>query len=272
MGFDRRYHGGCVVGRGARCRIVELRADPDWRWPRADRARRTRGAGPGNNNFVARHAHQATLQARLAQSASASAFLVELEDILSNVLRALAFTPVCAPADAVRFAHNVETLAVCEFEIDDQSGEDLAVGLQHLRAMDAIIDVIQAPVFGKKGRMAVHVRILTRPATVDAVIAACLDQTSTLGVRHYAVQRTSLARDEGVASVLTTLESNQVEQAIRVKRVERPAGSVTRKAEMDDLAQAASTRAAREQLRRQVETPHASDDDDDDDNNGVDQR
>jgi uncharacterized protein (TIGR00299 family) protein len=192
---------------------------------------------------------------------------------MSNVLRALAFTPVCAPADAVRFAHNVETLAVCEFEIDDQSGEDLAVGLQHLRAMDAIIDVIQAPVFGKKGRMAVHVRILTRPATVDAVIAACLDQTSTLGVRHYAVQRTSLARDEGVASVLTTLESNQVEQAIRVKRVERPAGSVTRKAEMDDLAQAASTRAAREQLRRQVETPHALDDDDDNDNDdGVDQR
>ena len=43
--------------------------------------------------------HQATLQARLAQSASASAFLVELEDILSNVLRA--HPPRVAPA--VRF-------------------------------------------------------------------------------------------------------------------------------------------------------------------------
>jgi uncharacterized protein (DUF111 family) len=146
---------------------------------------------------------------------------------------------------------------VCEFEVDDQSGEDLAVGMDNLRAMDAVIDVIQAPVFAKKGRMAVHIRVLTRPEALDAVVAACLNQTSTLGVRHYTVQRTSLQRAEGVAKVVSMPESKQIEQAIRVKQVIRPAGNATRKAEMDDLAQGARTRAAREDLRRQVESPHS---------------
>jgi uncharacterized protein (TIGR00299 family) protein len=172
---------------------------------------------------------------------------------MSNVLRALAFISVNAPVSA----HDDEILAVCEFEVDDQSGEDLAVGMDNLRAMDAVIDVIQAPVFAKKGRMAVHIRVLTRPEALDAVVAACLNQTSTLGVRHYTVQRTSLQRAEGVAKVVSMPESKQIEQAIRVKQVIRPAGNATRKAEMDDLAQGARTRAAREDLRRQVESPHS---------------
>jgi uncharacterized protein (TIGR00299 family) protein len=174
---------------------------------------------------------------------------------MSNVLRALAFAPVTLTP--TRGAGIAETLSVCEFEVDDQTPEDLAVGLAHLRAIDAVVDVIQAPVLGKKGRMAMHVRVLARPEALDAVLDACLDQTSTLGVRHHTVQRTSLAREEFVvAGRATRQESAGSAPAIRAKQVTRPDGNRTRKAEMDDLARVERTRAAREQLRRDVETTH----------------
>ena len=99
----------------------------------------------------------------------------------------------------------------------------------------------------------VHIRVLSRPGSLDAVIAASLNQTSTLGVRHHSVQRTSLAREEGLVA----------EHAVRFKQVTRPAGEITRKAEMDDLAQSDNSRARREQLRREVETQHAAHDDKD---------
>jgi uncharacterized protein (DUF111 family) len=180
---------------------------------------------------------------------------------MSNVLRALAFEPLLAPGSAALVPDDaiVETLVVCAFEVDDQSAEDLAVGLEHVRALDGVLDVVQAPVLAKKGRMAVHVRVLARPTALDSVIAACLDQTSTLGVRHHAVQRTSLDRDEGVATVRTGSGQPGGEHTIRVKQVIRPHGGVTRKAEMDDLAHGGGTRAAREQLRHEVETPHPED-------------
>ena len=168
---------------------------------------------------------------------------------MSNVLRALAFEKITttgtSPASTL-----VETLDVCEFEVDDQTPEDLAVGIQHLRAVEGVLDVVQAPVYGKKGRMMMHIRVLSRPGSLDAVIDASLNQTSTLGVRHHSVQRTSLARDEGLVA----------EHAVRFKQVTRPAGEITRKAEMDDLAQGDNSRATREQLRREVETQHAAQD------------
>lgn len=167
---------------------------------------------------------------------------------MSNVLRALAFEASSATVANTR----VESLEVCEFEVDDQTPEDLAVGVQHLRAIDGVLDVVQAPVYGKKGRMMVHIRVLSRPDSLDAVIAASLNQTSTLGVRHHSVQRTSLARDEGVVA----------EHAVRFKQVTRPTGELTRKAEMDDLAKSNNSRATREQLRRKVESPHAAHDED----------
>ena len=36
------------------------------------------------------------------------------------------------------------------FEVDDQSAEALAVGLEALRATDGVLDVVQLPAFGKK--------------------------------------------------------------------------------------------------------------------------
>ena len=156
---------------------------------------------------------------------------------LSNVLRVLEFAPV-APA-ALQ-----EAVAMLRFEIDDQTPEDLALGLDRLRARPGILDVVQWPVYGKKGRMLAAVQVLAEPASLDAALAAVFDETTTLGVRWSHVSRSTLARD--------TAHHGDALGTVRVKRARRPAGTVTAKAELDDLAGSAG-HAGREERRRRAE-------------------
>lgn len=140
---------------------------------------------------------------------------------VSNCLRVLAFDShpqVLAEQDHV---------AVLECEIDDQTGEDLAQAIERLRAHPAVLDVVQAPVFGKKGRMMTHVRILAKPDAVDAVMALAFDETTTIGIRQATVQRTKLNR---------TADTMVVDgRSVAIKQVERPSGP-TAKVEADDIA------------------------------------
>lgn len=158
-------------------------------------------------------------------------------DGMSNVLRALAFESVTvAPTGGTQ-----ETVAVLSFEIDDQTAEDLAVGLDRLREMNAVLDVLQMPAFGKKGRLVTALRLLVRPNAVEEVTAACFAETSTLGVRHHLEERSVLARRQ-----ITT------EDGIGVKLAERPDGQATAKAESDDLATVAG-HESRQIMRRSAE-------------------
>ena len=156
---------------------------------------------------------------------------------LSNVLRVLEFAPI-APA-ALQ-----ESVAVLRFEIDDQTPEDLALGLDRLRAQPGILDVVQWPVYGKKGRMLAAVQVLAESTSLDAALAAVFDETTTLGVRWSHVSRSTLARD--------TAHHGDALGTVRVKRARRPAGTVTAKAELDDLAGSAG-HAGREERRRGAE-------------------
>lgn len=158
---------------------------------------------------------------------------------IPNVLRVLVFDR--ARSGAVPTPARV---AVCEFEIDDQTPEDLAVALDRLRAEAGVLDIVQSPVMGKKGRLATHVRALARPETLDVVLDACFVETSTLGVRWHLVDRAVLGRADRVE----TREGREV----RVKTAIRPDGSRTEKAEIGDLADAGG-HARREGLRRTVE-------------------
>ncbi|MEE9576842.1 MAG: LarC family nickel insertion protein [Gemmatimonadota bacterium] len=159
-------------------------------------------------------------------------------DGISNVLRVLAFdeSPEGTAADRV---------AVCEFELDDQTPEDLGVAIDRLRGEPGVIDVLQAPVFGKKGRVGVHVRILANPSALETVLEACFVETSTLGVRWQIVRRAVLPREKRTDEVSGV--------RVHVKTARRPDGTITDKAAMDDLAGAGGGRAAREMLRRSVE-------------------
>lgn len=171
-------------------------------------------------------------------SGSGTGFGTRRLDGISNVLRVLGFKP-----------HNIvigrEQLAVCEFEIDDQTPEDLAVALERLRAAEGILDAIQLSAATKKGRMGARIEVLVRPERLDAALERCFLETTTLGVRWRMVERAVLERDT---------ESYQlVGREIRVKRARRPGGIATGKAEMDDLAAEGGGFAGRERLRRQVE-------------------
>jgi uncharacterized protein (TIGR00299 family) protein len=156
---------------------------------------------------------------------------------LSNCLRAL----VLDAAPAARPERS--ELAVIAFEIDDQSGEDLAMGLDRLRAEPGVRDVVQMPVLGKKGRMMAHIQALVQPESLDSAIAACFRETTTIGLRHHLVARALLDRE----AVTVASEGRPV----RVKVVDRPGGR-TAKAEADDTLDHAD-HSVRSRLRREAE-------------------
>lgn len=132
---------------------------------------------------------------------------------------------------------------VIEFEVDDQSAEDLALALDRLRARPDVYDIVQTPVLGKKGRLAVSIRLLGDPAGLDDIAAQCFEETATIGLRHRVESRIILPRESGVTRV--------DEREVRLKVVKRPS-SLSVKVEADDLA-ATPGRLAREALRRKVE-------------------
>ena len=157
---------------------------------------------------------------------------------IANGLRVLAFV---GEGSATLAAHR--DLAVVEFEVDDQSAEDLAIGLDRLRALGGVHDVVQVAVFGKKGRLATHVQILARPDALAAVTEACFRETTTIGLRTHRVDGLVLPRRQAQVAV--------GERSVRVKLVERP-GGVSGKAESEDAANVEG-HAARVRLRRQAE-------------------
>ncbi len=155
----------------------------------------------------------------------------------SNVLRVLAFQPPARPAAQ-------ERIAVLRFEVDDQTPEDLALGLERIRARADVLDVVQWPAFGKSGRMLAEVQVLAEAHALDEALAAAFDETATLGVRWSELSRSTLPRE--------IMHHEDGEGAVRVKRAVRPAGERTAKAELRDLAESAG-RAGRERRRRTAE-------------------
>ena len=157
---------------------------------------------------------------------------------VSNCLRVLAFDEAAAhPTWSER------TLSVLEFEVDDQSAEDLAIALDQLRAHPEVIDAVQAPVFGKKGRMMTHVRLLVRAGGAMAAAEAVFSETTTIGLRQHEVRGAALTRKHQEVEVGGA--------RLRVKTVVRPGGR-TAKAEADD-AQSPKGHAARAELRLTAE-------------------
>ena len=144
---------------------------------------------------------------------------------VSNCLRALVFEEAAA---AVAGPIGRRRLAVVTFEVDDQCPEDLAIGLDTIRAMQDVLDVTQGAVVGKKGRMAAHVQILAAPVELENVIAACFEETTTIGLRYQLTEGAVLSRR------LDTVETGG--EKVRVKIVDRPGGAQSAKAEAADVA------------------------------------
>ena len=145
-----------------------------------------------------------------------------------NVLRCLAFSA------QDQIMHD-ERISVITFEIDDQTAEDLAIGIDTIRQHPAVIEVYQAIVYGKKGRLLTQLQILAMPDSLESVCELCFIQTSTLGLRIADLGRKVLNR-----SIIPVGEAKT-----RVKVVKRPNNQTTAKAEIDDIAAISSSMAQR---------------------------
>lgn len=156
---------------------------------------------------------------------------------ISNVLRVLLF-------DEAPVARTDDRVGVICFEIDDQTAEDLAVGIDALRMHEGVLDVLQVPAFGKKGRMVVQVQVLCRQDVLTGVIDACFTQTTTLGLRWSVTARTKLTRQMAVA------ESGN--ESLAVKIVERPDGRTTAKSDVEEVRNRGG-HGERQQRRRNAE-------------------
>ncbi len=171
-------------------------------------------------------------------AATGIGFGTKVLDGVPNILRALLFEGDATESKGEAVAGSV---GVIEFEIDDQTPEDLAVGLENLRAGADVLDVLQMPAFGKKGRMAVSVRVLCRPEAVRAVATACFAETTTIGLRWHVAQRLELPRNAGERD------------GVRIKVIDRPGVGLTVKAEMDDIAGVKGGQEARRKARAAAE-------------------
>ena len=156
---------------------------------------------------------------------------------LSNVLRVLTF-------EQAQESRGGDEVAQVQFEVDDQTPEDLAIALDKLRSHPSVLDVLQTPGFGKKGRMTMHIQLLAEVADMEGVFDACFSETTTIGLRFQVMQRRKLARAS------TTVEA--AGRQMRIKVAQRP-GRETAKVEADDLLNVIGGRAERERLQREAE-------------------
>jgi pyridinium-3,5-bisthiocarboxylic acid mononucleotide nickel chelatase len=158
---------------------------------------------------------------------------------ISNGLRALFLQQTSKPSRGHR------ELFVAEFDVDDQSAEELSIGLDHIRNDPAVFDVIQMPAIGKKGRQTSHIEVLGDPANQEHVLTLCFRETTTIGVRFRTTEAVALPRK---------VESVQIAgHNVRVKIVERPGIGPTAKIEATDLSSVNEGQQARADLKSRAE-------------------
>jgi pyridinium-3,5-bisthiocarboxylic acid mononucleotide nickel chelatase len=161
---------------------------------------------------------------------------------ISNCLRVLAFDELSAGDEG---PIGRRQLGVVTFEVDDQPAEDLAAGLDHIRALPGVLDVTQGSVLGKKGRMAAHIQVLVEPTALENAIAACFRETTTIGLRHQITEGAILRRRFDTVEIAG--------DKLQVKIVDRPGGQQSAKTEISGAARL-SGHLARERLRREAAT------------------
>ena len=106
-----------------------------------------------------------------------------------------------------------DDIIVINSNIDDSSGEDLGYLLEKL--MDAgALDVSYSPIFMKKNRPAYRLEVICRAETREKLSEIIFDETTTIGVRYYVVQREELTRVRTLVDTeLGQIEAKQVSTA-----------------------------------------------------------
>ncbi|SHG31108.1 hypothetical protein SAMN02745206_03661 [Desulfacinum infernum DSM 9756] len=121
-------------------------------------------------------------------------------------------------------------LLVLETHIDDMNPEFYDHLLEGC-LRDGALDVSLIPMHMKKNRPAVLVRVLAEPEKKDAILRRIFSDSSTLGVRWYAVERAELPR--------RTFQVPTPWGSVTVKEAHAPDGSSRIQPEYDDCKRAA---------------------------------
>ena len=128
--------------------------------------------------------------------------------------------------------HN-EEMVVLETNIDDMNPQFYDHVMGRLFAAGAR-DVFLAPIQMKKNRPAILLTVICEPARRAALAEIILQETSTIGVRYYPVNRMVLRREAG--KVRTRFGE------VAVKLVEQPDGTKRATPEYDDLKRVAAAK------------------------------
>ena len=141
---------------------------------------------------------------------------------IPNILRAFIIEEVVgAGASCIPAIWKLET------EVDDSMGEQLGFAMDLLLEAGAL-EVHYEPVFMKKNRPAYKIEVLCREADVQAMEGILFQQTTTIGIRRVAMERTALPR---------TFETVQTAWGeVQVKVVTLPNGTVRAYPEFDDVS------------------------------------
>lgn len=127
---------------------------------------------------------------------------------------------------------SAHTLFVIETNLDDCSPELLGGDFQEGLLKAGAIDFTLSSVVMKKGRAGLKLSALSSEANREVVCDYILENTTTIGVRYYRVERKELERE----SVSLKTEYGP----IKAKRVTTPSGHTRVKAEHADLCKTAS--------------------------------
>ena len=90
-------------------------------------------------------------------------------------------------------------MKVIETNIDDMNPEFYNYVMDQLFKVGAV-DVFFAPISMKKNRPGILLSVITSTEYFDSVVQVLLEETSTLGVRHYDVDRVVLPRKQTTCS------------------------------------------------------------------------
>ena len=138
---------------------------------------------------------------------------------IPNILRVLIFKTANS---SVKNTTN-EVISEINLDIDDQTPEDLALSLNTISKSNGVIDIIQNPTLGKKGRVSINIKILCRVEKTEKIIEHIFNETSTIGLRHTIKGRYILNRNIKKIS------------HFNIKVTKRPSGKFTKKVESNDL-------------------------------------
>ena len=159
---------------------------------------------------------------------------------LPNILRVNVFDQqVSQPIAAGDIVIN--QIVLIQFDIDDMSGEEIGVAVEHLRSAAGVLDLVLIPAQGKKNRPSTLFQLQVLSKHLNAISRLIFTETSTIGLRWCKMERHVLPRTH-----------YQNDAGLPLKSVDRPEGGQTVKLEMDAI-QSINGLATRRRAKNHIE-------------------